>query len=413
MPSLAMRLGMAWGRLNQRPWVTPLLLFFLFWALYAYTGAMVRNSYTAHVYLANAMLHGHLDIPDPPGHFELVWFQNKAYLPYGMGPSLLMLPFVAIFGLSFHQGLFACGLGALTVAIWWRIIQHWDLDREGRFWLFLVWAIGCPFWFYAGKNGATWPLMHMVTLFGLSLSMLDVYGKRRGWVAGLGLGIAMLARQNVILSLPFFAYMLIRPDADPATPAAAQPPADATRREVGFIGTIAGFLAFNAAYNWARFGTPTDNGYARFILGKDNPPFGIFSTQYLWKNFSGYFLSLPSWETLTIMGRIVPWPNPTYDGVNLFISYPVILVALFANWRQRANQLALLTVVMIMTVYMFYYWSGWTQFGKRYFLDALPFMMVLAASGARKVGSDALRRACLLGALVELWGICWWTMKGW
>jgi hypothetical protein len=227
------------------------------------------------------------------------------------------------------------------------------------------------------------------------------------------LGIAMLARQNVVLSLPFFAYMLIRPDDDPATPAAAKPATDPTRREVGFIGTVAGFLAFNAAYNWARFGSPADNGYARFILGKDNPPFGIFSVKYLWKNFTGYFLSYPVWDTLTVWGKQLPWLNPTYDGVNLFISYPAIFVAMFADWRQRINQLALLTIVMIMAVYMVYYWSGWTQFGKRYFLDALPFLMVLVASGARRVGTDTLRRAALLGVLVEIWGLWWWTAKGW
>jgi hypothetical protein len=318
-----------------------------------------------------------------------------------------------IWGLTFHQGLFACGLGAVTVAIWWRIIQHFDLEPGARFWLFLSFALGCPFWFYAGKNGATWALMHMVTLFGLAIAMLDVYGKRRGWLCGLGLGIAMLARQNVVLSLPFFAYMLIRPEQDATTPAAAAPVSTPTRREAGFIGTVAGFLAFNAAYNWARFGSPADNGYARFILGKDNPPFGIFSIHYFWKNFQGYFLSLPTWDTLTVWGRTVPWLNPTYDGVNLFISYPTIFVGMFADWRQRVNQLALLTIVMIMSVYMFYYWSGWTQFGRRYFLDALPFLMVLVASGARRVGTDSLRRATILGILVEVWGLWWWTAKGW
>jgi hypothetical protein len=404
MATVALRLGMIWGRLSRRPWVVPLILFFLFFALYLASGTWQRTPYVAHVYLAMAMLQGRFNILNPPGHFELVWFQGKAFLPYGVGPSLLMTPFVAYWGIDFHQAAFAAGLGALTAAIWWRVLHHFDLEPVTRRWLFVAYALGSPVWFYSGKNGATWSLMHMVTLFGLSLAFLDVYGKRRGWLTGLGLGVAMLARQNTILSGPFFLYMLLRKrDEEPIR----------WRGAAWYVGVASLILALNCYYNWARFGSPTDNGYARFILGKDNPPFGIFSTGYFLKNLHGYFFSLPMQDKLTIWGHEVPWLNPTYDGVNIWLSYPALLLAPFANWREKANWLALATIVMILTVYMFYYWSGWTQFGRRYFLDAWPFALVLVASGSRYLGAATLRRAAMLGVLVEIWGIWWWTAKGW
>ena len=184
------------------------LIVLLFWRLYETTGCYNPTPYNAHVLLAWSMLHGHFYLIDPPPYVEMVTLAGRSYVAYGIGPSLLMLPLVALWGLDFNQPSFNAALGGLAVALWWSITGLLGLDYWKRVWLTLIFATGSLFCFAAGQNGNTWSLMHVTTVFGLMIAIDDVLGSRRGWVAGLGFGIAVLSRQPALLALPFFAVML-------------------------------------------------------------------------------------------------------------------------------------------------------------------------------------------------------------
>lgn len=398
-----------WERVKQHAWFEPGVIFCLTWMLYLASGSWHPTFYNAHVYLANAFLHGHLDVVNPPRHFELVPFEGKYFLNYGVSPAVLMMPFVAIWGLGFHQAAFCSCVAAVTVALWWVALGRIEVSPSLRQWLLLAFAVGSPFWFDAGKNGWTWPMMHVVTLFGLMLALVEALGKRRGWLVGLGVGIALSSRQLALFTTPFFLYLLWQPQDGAAAP---EPTGVRLRRMVECCVVVGAVLGLNALYNLFRFHSLTDNGYARFIA-KDHPPYGIFSPKYIPERIGTYFLNMPQWSSLVIRGRAYPWLDPTMDGVNLWLSFPAILLAPFADFRKRINLAALGTIVIGFTPYFFYYWSGWVQFGCRYFMDVLPFALLLVADGARRLGEAPLRRAVYLGALVELWGITWWVYRGW
>jgi uncharacterized membrane protein len=100
-------------------------------------------------------------------------------------------------------------------------------------------------------------------------------------------------------------------------------------------------------------------------------------------------------------------------GFSIFITTPALLLAFFANWRQRINQLALLALLPIWGFYLVYYWSGYAQFGCRYSLDFLPFALLLIASAVRERWAGALKVLLFAGVMVQVWGIFWWNMKGW
>jgi hypothetical protein len=438
LQSIANQMGRFWARALRWPWLMPTCVFLVLWAVYAATGTWHRTPYDAHVYLSNAFLHGHLDIEKPPGHFELVWFNSKAYLNYGIAPAILMMPLTAIWGTQVHQALFCAALGAAAAAIWSVVLRRWPLANADRWWMLAAFALGTPVWFNAGRVGSTWPLMHMSVLFGLSIAFAEVYGRRRGWIVGLGLAIAISSRQLALMTTPFFAYMLARPEAnfyvqstahvDSPDQALTDLQAESTaasnarakilelasqwRRLRGFGLVLFTALAVNAGYNFLRFQSLTDNGYARFIA-KDHPRFGVFSLGYVPDRIQGYFYNLPQWSDLALFGRHIPWLDCTLDGPNLWLSFPVIFLALVADYRKIPNLLALLAILMGFCPYLFYYWSGWTQFGCRYFLDVMPFAMVLVADGTRRMGTKCLRNAVLMGMLVEVWGITWWAYKGW
>jgi hypothetical protein len=375
------------------------LIFLLFWRIYEELGCYRGTGYNAHVALAWAMLHGHFYLINPPPYYEMAGFGGHIYIAYGIGPSLLMLPLVALWGAGFNQAAFNAALGGMTVAIWWLITGLFGFERCMRIWLVALFALGSLFCFAAGQSGNTWSLMHVTTDFGLMLAIHDVLGRRSGWIAGCGFGIAVLSRQPALLSLPFFALLLWQGGDDRAV---------RLRGAIAFVIPFALLMAFDAWYNYARFGSPFDNGYARVVEATGGAgPWGLFSIRYFAQNFHVYFLQLPE----HIEG--FPWWNPTMAGFTIFLSTPAIFIALAANYRERINQLALAACIAIQAIYLIYYWTGYAQFGCRYSIDYLPFVMVLAAGGAKYCFKWMVAIYALAGMLVEAWGILWWTQHGW
>jgi hypothetical protein len=346
------------------------------------------------------MLHGHFDLIRAPAHFELLRVAGHDYLAYGIGPSLLMLPFVALWGLDFHQALFSAVLAGMAVGFWWSILGSLDFRGSERAWLTTLFGLGSLFWFYGGRNGSTWSLTHVTVVFGLMLAIDEVVGQQRGWLVGLGVGLAVLARQPVLLSLPFFIGMLALEKTH--------------KREfilayLSFASTFGGLLLFDAYYNHTRFGSAFDNGYWRLILkSRDIGPrsWGLFNIKYVSQNARLYFLKLPD--------RLpnFPWFDPGLSGFSILLSTPALFLAIGADYRDRINLLALCCCLTIQGVYLTYYWSGFAQFGCRYSLDYLPFVMLLAAAGARNFPRWMLRAATLAGIIIEIWGIGWATYKG-
>jgi hypothetical protein len=367
-------------------------IFLSFLALYAPLNQ--RNILNASVSLAHSLLKGHFYLVDLTIAEETI-VNGHRYVAYGIGPSLLMLPFVAIWGLGFNQNLFGSGVAALTVSLWWAILGQLEISGGRKIWLTLLMGVASPLWFYGGRDaGTVWSLMHLVALLGLVFALWDTTGRKRGWPAGLGLGLAVLSRQPVLLSLPFFAGMLWGGDNCGET----------LRKEVWFGVVLGAALAFQGYYDFVRFGNPFDNGYAR-VVGAT--PWGLFSVRYVPRNLRLYFLSFPA------RLRKFPWLDPGEDGFSVYILTPAIFLALGADYRKRISILALAAILAIQALYLTYYCTGFIQFGDRYSMDYLPFVMLLAAMAVKKRRrlQGPLIAATVAGTLVEIWGIVWFARK--
>jgi hypothetical protein len=377
-------------------------IFLAFWGVYLASGCYQRSAFNPHVYLALSILHGRFDVIDPPGYFELVRTAGHSYVAYGIGPSLLMLPFVAIWGLDFNQSIFVAGLGALAVTLWRSVLERLGTIGSTRDLLTVLFGLGSLFWFYAGENGSTWNLMHVTAVLGLVLAIHETLGRARGWFVGVSFGVAVLSRQPVLLSLPFFVGSLWRTDSNGIR--------GNLNREIWFGLCLGGLMFFDAFYNSARFGNVFDNGYRRVIEATTATrfrPWGLFSFRYVADNAKVYFLRLP--ENLSDF----PWYNPTMAGFSILISTPALLLAAAADYRKRLNLLALAVCITIQGFYLTYFWTGYEQFGCRYTVDYLPFVNLLAASGAKYRSRRSILSITLAGMLVELWGIGWWRTMGW
>jgi hypothetical protein len=420
------------------------LVFVLTLSLYALLSMGPATPFNAHVHLAHAWLSGLVTPLTLPAYLEHAPGPTGAIIPYGPGPALLLLPFVAIWGLATDQSAFCMALGALNVALMWSLAGRLGAQGGLRTALTVLFGLGSPHLFYAVQSGNTWPMMHIVTIFGLLVALRAVFSPptlASGLGVGLGLGLAFLTRQPAALAVPFIALLSVLEGAKPSAHARhsreSGNPLDSRfcGSNVGVSGSdarvgsrlvaivrsmpwqrLGGFAlgfglcgAFTLAYNWARMGNPLDTGYERVIMAITPPhmiPHGVFSPEYLLRNLHAYFLSGPE--------RIADFPyfRPSQFQMSMVLVFPALFLVPLADWRQRKNWLMMGAIASMMAVYLVYYWTGATQFGMRYAMDWLPLAMVLIAS-AGNGKSPLVWLAAVLGIAVEAWGLVMWRLLGW
>ena len=93
--------------------------------------------YDNYVLLADALLHGHVWIdPTWPGpSIDAVQFEGHRYIVNDPVPALLILPLVALVGLSANQTLLACLLCGVAVGAAWALLTRLGLRAPTTLWL--------------------------------------------------------------------------------------------------------------------------------------------------------------------------------------------------------------------------------------------------------------------------------------
>ena len=115
-----------------------------------------------------------------------------------------------------------------------------------------------------------------------------------------------------------------------------------------------------------------------------------------------------------------PIAIPVDVGTSLVLSAPGLLLALFAARRYGRTRLAIGTVAAVLLIGVFnlaHFSQGWVQWGYRFSLDFIPFLLPLVALGAARPrdGRPRLIAFALLaaGGLINLWGVTWGQLLGW
>src|SRR5260221_7440919 len=76
------------------------------------------------LYQAESLLHGHLDLPLPPRMTDIVVVNGKSYIVYPPFPAVLLMPFVAIFGLSTSDVFFTTVIAALNMPLIFLLLEQ-------------------------------------------------------------------------------------------------------------------------------------------------------------------------------------------------------------------------------------------------------------------------------------------------
>lgn len=368
-----------------------------------------------YVLLAEAFLHGRLDLPAESGLYDLLVTERGSFVAGSPLPAVLLMPFVWRFGAEFSDVLFSIGLAALAVGA-----AQWVF---GRIWLTVLFALGTPLLIFAAL-GSYWFQAHLAaTLF--ALLALGSAQRGRWGLAGGALALAALARPTVLCAAPGLALLLWQ-QADGRRSGWAF-----WRTGALFVAPLAAAVALHTAYNAARFGAPGDFGYG-YVQGAPNitaayAQYGGFHPHFLGCNLFVSLINPPE-----INGYVPPalyrlcdhllagvdlatrerplLPNPL--GMSVFIATPALLLLFGAGWRRPTARVAWVGLLGVMVPLWLYHNTGSAQFGYRYAMDAAPFwlwLLHLAAPPDAPPGRLwAARLLTAASVLTTLWG--WWWL---
>jgi hypothetical protein len=443
-------------------------------AVYVLSNPERKNQYNHFVWQADAFLHGQLWIrwPVTEGNPVNAYFQDifrdgahpgQALLPFAPLPAMLLLPFVAVFGLTTNAALLAAALGALNVGLAWLVTSRLTGDRVIAVLATIFYGFGTVAW-YAAMLGSTWFLSHVVASTFLLLSLrvaldgerLDAARLRaagrvatirdrpsvaslqlardvaivRGraqetfavirrhiepvqFVAGLLLGIAALAREEVLLAAPFF--VLVGAGGSMA------------RRALS-AGLGAGImLAFLILYNLAASGQLLNPVYEH-----------LYRTEYVprpelrhadWNRLDPRYVPqnaviMLAWPPvirpecgLQLRDRDCPLLKPDPIGMSLLLTSPAYLLALplvRVAWRRRIVLGSMLAVVAIAALLLAHFSQGWVQFGYRFSNSFAPFALILVTLGMARAGVRPVTVGLVAASvIINAWGVWWGVTLGW
>jgi hypothetical protein len=360
--------------------------FVAFLAFYSVTGWIDRSPYNAHVRQALAFLHGHVDIGFSPG-IEQVAVGGRYYQLHPPLPAILMMPFVAIWGIDYNQTAFSLVVGAIDAALAWWLLGRLKLLLSSRIWLTVFFGAGTVMWFET-LNGGSWDVSQTVAV-GFTLAALgEVFGEARPGVIGLLAGLSALARNDLALEFPIFIGLCYvrRPN----------------WRELLWMAP--GFALSGLVYvslNELRFNSVFDLG--QFLYSHGAP---TFSLVFLPQNLYTLLFMSPKLDTR------FPFLHPISSGQALTFTSPAFLLAWRPSLTKITPLLLMLGAILAMTPSLFFNNNGGAQFGTRHYIHSFPFMLVLMAKGLPGY-VDQLTKVLIIASLIfvglgvlhmRLWG---------
>ena len=428
--------------------------------LYSLSRPAWQVVYNHFVWQADAFLHGQASIPYPvaatptsPGNdffndvapvVDAAGNQTgRGMIPFPPLPAVVLLPFVAIWGMATDQAFLAVVLGALDVGLAFWLLGRVPIRPRLRAALTVFLGAGSVLW-YASSLGTTWYLAHVVAL-GLTLvavaialdaddrwAALDRSAPRplldwRQILAGFLLGLAVTSRLTVGFGVVFLVLV--------------GGGGSWTRRAAGAALGIAIPVGVLLAYNLAVSGTlfnPVYEALYRYEVWaypdlNYHSAWSLQDIRYIPQNLGIMLLGPP--DVMPACDPGVPreiwsaagcsWLVPRPVGMSLLVTSPAWLLAGSAAPLLRDRRVAggLLATLVIAVVNLMHFSQGWVQFGYRFSLDFAPFLLLPVALGTERLLAGRGRGAAWGGVLVaglivasvavQAWGIAWARTLGW
>ncbi len=371
----------------------------------SFTGHWVMNDnpYCSYTIQACAWLDGRLDVGDQYTWLELAIYNGKYYVSFPPFPSVVLLPFAAIFGMNTPDHLISLAFTLMGVIYALKLYQAvvGKLEDAQRYVLFLFLANG---YLFISMQGWVWYLAQCMC-FALSLMALYYAATGRGgwalllWMFGIG------CRPMVIVYLPILIDLLLKQQRKKRRGARLS----TTFREKWYWAIPAMVVGLGyMILNDLRFDNPLEFGHnylPEFVRAEK----GQFSLDYLGENFRML------WRLPTLDRESGKLSYYTFDCMAFWLIAPITVSFLFA-WYQalqhggRKNAFLLIALPLSLGLHLMilccHRTLGGYQFGNRYIVDMLPYVFygLLAYKPKQQSFSQTDAVLFMLGFSVNLIG---------
>ncbi len=276
---------------------------------------------------------------------------GEAFAKYGYGASLFALPLYAL-AFFLQLGLFQTAVlsSAIVIALAGALVflaaRALNYARGVSAITALLFGVATPAFVYAKQFWSEpYALFCLIAAFYFLQRYRARGNARDALVAGIALGLGVATRVSNLALVPFYAWY-----------AFGDHWRDARVRRAfrAFIFALAPILFSIGAYQWARLGNPFATGY-RADETFDTPVLlGVYGL--LFSPGKGLFVYAPFLAALAWAGA--EFFRRARRETILILSLAAIYLAIFAPW---------------------YYWWGGTNWGPRFLVPLLPFLVLLIA----------------------------------
>jgi hypothetical protein len=356
-------------------------IIYLIFAIYGNDSIFKPSGLHYFNYLADAFLHDQFHFRlEPPTTHDLVLFDNKIYAYWPPFPAILLMPFVAIFGVNFSDILFTVILGSINVGLFSFFLKELNrkkiisLDSVKQILLVIFFAFGTVYLTMV-PQGMVWFTSSVISIFCILLAYIASVKYHGYWaflLTGIAISAAFTSRMHLFLVGIWPAWYLLSKN--------WKLPKQKFIKLI-FVGLlpliVSGLFIFY--YNYARFGNIFDLGYAYHNMGEifraDYMKYGGFNLHYVPINLYYQYIAYPF---------LMKDMSNFFMGGSLFLLSPVFFACFWAFKDKKFSNFVLLTTIFLTNIpILLLMGTGWIQFGPRYTLDYIVPLLILTAIGIK------------------------------
>jgi hypothetical protein len=330
--------------------------------------------------IAGAMLQGEVGLREEPPSWlnEMVPFEGRYYSVFPLGSVLTMLPLAVLqkVGLIeiFPSSIYVALLAAAIAFFFYLLSLRYELTELKRWMLVLLMMFGTWIWCNLAFGGA-WQYTLGLAVLGQLGALYFILCRPNPFLAGLFFALAFGNRTEVILIAPLLMYLACRDRIDSPLEMMGQ---QATLWKFSAIPIALGLATL--AYNYARFHSFFDFGYARIPGVLDEPWYkhGIFSLQAIPLNRDAMLFE--TWKKIDQY----PYYTPTGFGGSIFLSCPFLFLIFRLGSRDFKLKVITWMAIVVLTFVLWLHGNpgGW-QYSYRYALILLPWLFLLLLESSR------------------------------
>ncbi len=311
---------------------------------------------------------------------------GKFYVIYPPMPAVVLMPFVAIWGQQTNQSVVSALIAALGVFVAYLVFKEIKLKTDRLWWLTLLYGFGSMLWYHA-VVGSAWYFAHVCALLFLWSAILATLKHKNFWTIGIWLGLAYLSRFAVILALPFFIYLR----------------RGEWKSVWKLLTAVLIFVVASLTYNWVRYGNIGNYGYwlleHRWYNLANDYFNGSYDLSYMPRHLYALFAAMPS------LTPTFPYIIPNMTSMALWVVFPAVVIAFMASLKNKIVQASWLAIISIIPAHFFHGGVGASQFGYRYALDYMPFLIIIIAIAVKEKFAWWQKGLIVLSIIVNTWGI--------